>query len=178
MDTCLRRYDLVLVDACPYHRKYDAEVPPSGYRIAHATFERRPCEGRGPSQQRSIKISAANKSIRYAHVDTCLRRYDLVLANVCHYRNQDTLLTSDVTPAKAGVHLSNEVLKLALLTKAFATLSWIPACAGMTSFWLMLAPTIVSMTLRYPLADTVSLTRRSSVTPAKAGSISATQYKN
>jgi hypothetical protein len=72
----------------PYHRKYDAEVSPSGYRIAHAKFERRPCGGRGPYQQRSIKISAANKSIRYAHVDTCLRRYDLVLADACPYHRK------------------------------------------------------------------------------------------
>ena len=74
-------------------------------------------------------------------MDTCLRRYDLILVHTypCLRRYDATLehtvsLTrrSSVTPAKAGAHPSNAVLKLALLTKAFATLTWIPAYAGMT----------------------------------------------
>jgi len=66
-----------------------------------------------------------------AHVDTCLRRYDLVLVDTYHcLRRYDATLEhtvsfmrrSSVAPAEAGAHLSNAALKLALLAKAFAAL--------------------------------------------------------
>ena len=91
-------------------------------------------------------------------MDTCLRRYDLILVHTypCLRRYDEMPETqtlrrpcegSGVTPAKAGDHLSNEVLKLALLTKAFAALTWIPACAGMTSLRLIPIIAFTGMTL-------------------------------
>ncbi len=108
-------------------------------------------------------------------MDTCLRRYDLILVHTypCLRRYDEMPETqtlrrpcegSGVTPAKAGVHLSNEVLKLALLTKAFAALTWIPACAGMT---------------KCPKHKRFGARAKVRASPLRRqGSISATQYKN
>jgi|GEM_PF-5643620 len=109
-----------------------------------------------------------------AHMDTCLRRYDLVLVDTYHclprydpvlvdtyhcLRRYDATLehtvsltrNSSVAPAESGAHLSNAALKLALLAKAFAALTWIPACAGMTSFWLIPITPFAGMTLHWSI---------------------------
>jgi hypothetical protein len=97
---------------CPKHKR----------SVTPAKPDSAPAKAGGPSQQRSLGLNVGAISIRYAHMDPCLCRDGGKYTKP----NQSSLLRrqESIPATKFGLRRWGN--------KAFATLTWIPACAGMT----------------------------------------------
>jgi len=131
MDTFLRRYD----DTPETQTLRHSREGMTKYRKRKRSVT--PAKAGGPLLPRSSGLNAASISIRCAHMDTFLRRYDEMPETQTLRRSCEG---SGVAPAEVrtpplrrqGAHLSHEVRNSPCHHRAFAALTWIPSYEGMT----------------------------------------------
>ncbi|MFT4918793.1 MAG: hypothetical protein ACI8RU_001411 [Zhongshania aliphaticivorans] len=119
MDTCLRRYD---------------EISRYGdiFRCDEIRLNRRPCEGRGPSQQQSAALALSLKTCTsftwipaYAGMTKFSRYGDI-------FRCDEIRLNRRPCEGRGPSQQQSAALVLSL--KACTSFTWMPAYAGMTKF--------------------------------------------